>query len=324
MLDSTADDLPPMSTEMLKLRSELWDAEGLHLIYNVPRPATGVARTGPLTPFRGLCVAFLMYLPKDNTRFFQFVGTGDKQYWIGWQPPPHWGLYSVTKTPYNWQGKTVGSVRTFPNGYVYLYFYFEKDDTLHGWINDKYDLQDSNVHPYPVGDAGSKITLGGANSKDASTLEIHWVIWASSHNRYGKPSSSMVDQLFPKSPDGAVSFQEYDIFEMQAGTVITVRTKYTKCKKPNKKGVGVLIGCATCNKKDALGYDFKSYNNPEEVYMFRVTITEKGAIIHCKDGVKYQEMNYCDGPNAKCRAYLALECVSPLHIQVETMSQTWT
>lgn len=336
MFQTLNEELPPMPTEMLKLRSELWEADGLHLIYNVPRPATGVERTGPYKPFPGLCIAFLTYLPEDDMRFCAKLGTGDKAYLVGWSLDKTRGTFSLTRSNGEWIGKTDPSKKTFPKGYVYIYFYFENSNTLHGWINDTYDLQANDIHPYPVGDVGSKITLGCLDlldskkshypllsSFDPSILEIHWVLWGSSHNRKGGPSTSKVDQLFPKSADSAISFQEHDIFEMRGGTVITIRTKFTKCKDPKITGISILIGCTTCKEKKAVGYTFAPYNKPEEVYVFRVTITEKGAIIHYADGVVHQDMDYCDGTNEKCRAFLALECAKPLHILVETMGQTW-
>lgn len=339
MFQTLNEELPPMPIEMLKLRSEVWEADGLHLIYNVPRPATDVVRTGPYKPFPGLCIAILMYLPRDRIRFCAQMGTGDKTYMVGWTfDPTRGGMFSLTWINDEWKGIMDASKKTFPKGYVYLYLYFENSNTLHGWINDTYDLQANDIHPYPVGDVGSKITLGCPalsrqskklkqnpllRSRDPLTLEIHWVLWGSSHNRKGGPSTSKVDQLFPKSTDSAISFQEHDIFEMRAGTVITIRTKFTKCKDTKKTGVAILIGCTTCKEKEAVGYTFAPYNNPEEVYVFRVTITEKGAIIHYTDGVVHLDMDYCDGTNEKCRAFLALECAKPLHIQVETMGQTW-
>lgn len=252
MFQTLNEELPPMPIEMLKLRSEVWEADGLHLIYNVPRPATDVVRTGPYKPFPGLCIAILMYLPRDRIRFCAQMGTGDKTYMVGWTfDPTRGGMFSLTWINDEWKGIMDASKKTFPKGYVYLYLYFENSNTLH------------------------------------------------------------------------ISFQEHDIFEMRAGTVITIRTKFTKCKDTKKTGVAILIGCTTCKEKEAVGYTFAPYNNPEEVYVFRVTITEKGAIIHYTDGVVHLDMDYCDGTNEKCRAFLALECAKPLHIQVETMGQTW-
>lgn len=346
MFQTVDADLPPMSKEMLKLRSELWEAEGMHLIYNVRRRGRSQERTGPLTPFAGLCVAVLMYLPNDNAKFSMELGKMDKKYVIGWVNDNIWGIYSLTWAP-GWEGYRDVNVKTFPKGYVYIYFYFKNSNTLHGWINDNYDLKDDTAKPYAVSDVGNIIKLGYPAYNDADILEIHWVAWGSSHNRSGGPSRAVVDKLFPRTSSGMINFKDYDIFEIRTGTVVTARLKYEKNAKSEEDGSSGLgnkdpasmttfpgptdlaltigIGCATCKDPDFQAIAFEKCTDPKEVYTFRVTFSEKGALIHKKDGVSYVEMASYEHETlfVKCRAYLTFNNVKPVHVQVETMGQTW-
>lgn len=264
-----------------------------------------------------------MYLPNDNTKFSMELGKLGKKYVIGWINDYIWGIYSLTWAP-GWQGYRDVNVKTFPKGYVYIYFYFKNSNTLHGWINDNYDLKDDTAKPYPVSDVGNKIKLGYPGYNDANILEIHWVAWGSSHNRSGGPSREMVDKLFPRTSSGMINFKEYDIFEIRTGTVVTARVKYEK-NANSKDGVTIGIGCATCTDPDFEPIAFEKCTDPKEVYTFRVTFSERGALIHKKDDVSYVEMASYehDTPFVKCRAYLTFDNVKPVHIQVETMGQTW-
>lgn len=324
MFQMLGDDLPPMSAHILKLRSELVHADGIHLFFNVPRTDLGEKRTGPMAPFAGLCIAVLMYLPYDDTRFIFEIGTGAKKYVIGWTNSPDFGLYSLTLFKNMYVGAKKKTVQKFPKGYAYIYFYFKDSNTLHGWVNDTYDLEDDTTHPYPVADVGKVLAFADTMFKNIKFLEIHWVAWGSSHNQSGGPSSKLVDQLFPKSDTGMVDFKDADIFEMRPGTVVIVRTKHKENASSKENRVVIGIGCATCTKHDFTSLAFPESGDPNIVYTFQITVSEKGALIHTdQEGVSYIEMPAHEACNLPCRAYLILDNVKPVHIQVETMGQTW-
>lgn len=329
MFQTLDEDLPPMSTEILKLRLALMNAEGIHLTYNVPRSADGADRFGPIAPFAGLCIAVLIYLPKEITGsgFHVLIGSDPKHYVIGWNMDKDWGLHSVTYAAGiggGYEGKRIKTVKKFPKGYSYLYFYFKNSNTMHGWINDTHDLGDDTVHPYLVSEVGKRIRVRQFQPEDIKYLEIHWVAWGSSHNLKGAPSSTMVDHLFPKTNRGMVDFKDSDVFEMRTGTMVTVRTKYKKTAGSKKIGVIIGVGCATCTNKNFTARAFPECTDAKEVYTFRVTLTEKGALIHKNErGVSYNIMPSYDALHVKCRQYLTFDNVKLVHIHVETMGQTW-
>lgn len=257
MYQTLDEDLPPMSTEILKLRLALMNAEGIHLTYNVPRSADGADRFGPIAPFAGLCIAVLIYLPKEITGsgFHVLIGSDPKHYVIGWNMDKDWGLHSVTYAAGiggGYEGKRIKTVKKFPKGYSYLYFYFKNSNTMH------------------------------------------------------------------------VDFKDSDVFEMRTGTMVTVRTKYKKTAGSKKIGVIIGVGCATCTNKNFTARAFPECTDAKEVYTFRVTLTEKGALIHKNErGVSYNIMPSYDALHVKCRQYLTFDNVKLVHIHVETMGQTW-
>ncbi|XP_070395622.1 uncharacterized protein [Dermacentor albipictus] len=206
MFQQVSGDLPPMSTEVLALRRDVWDAEGIHLIFNVPRPATGVVETAPLSPFAGLCVAFLIYLEKDKDQFCPMLGSLPHAYMIGWANKENWGLYSVTAVNKDgghkgWLGHKDANHPGFAAGYYYVYFYFKNSNTLNGWINNL-ELNSDDQHPYDVSKVSTNVAYGYSGWHEALTLEAHWVVWGSAHNRGSSPSKSLKDQLFPKNDGG--------------------------------------------------------------------------------------------------------------------------
>ncbi|KAL1486777.1 hypothetical protein MTO96_008761 [Rhipicephalus appendiculatus] len=210
-------DLPVMSTEVLALRKKLWDAEGYHLIYNVPRFAAGVKERGPVRPFAGLCIAYLVLCRKDKQQFCPQVGDRPKCYQIGWgNYSSGYGLFSLTFLYTDtWVGYRDVSHPGLSAGYYYCFFYFETDNTMHGFINNM-DLRDDTAHPYNVSEASSTILFGEANWHEVETVEIHWVAWSSPHNRGGPPSQSLIDQVFPKYYYAEFS----DVFEEGLGNYV--------------------------------------------------------------------------------------------------------
>ncbi|XP_072144959.1 uncharacterized protein [Dermacentor andersoni] len=206
MFQQVTVDLPPMTTEVLALRREVWDTEGIHLIFNVPRQGAGVIETGPLRPFAGLCVAFLIYLEKDQDQFSPTLGRQPHAYMIGWGNRDSWGLYSVTAVNKDsghkgWLGYKDPQHPGLPAGYYYVYFYFKNSNTLNGWVNNL-NLKSDNQHPYDVSKVSTDVGYGRTGWHDALTLETHWVVWGSAHNQGSSPSKSLKDQLFPKNDSG--------------------------------------------------------------------------------------------------------------------------
>ncbi|XP_075550417.1 uncharacterized protein LOC142584127 [Dermacentor variabilis] len=126
-------DLPPMSTEVLALRKELWEAEGIHVIYNVPRFGADIRMKGPMRPFAGLCVAFLLLLREDRQWFAPQLGDKPRAYQIGsGHNNDGYGLFSITSVGgINWIGYKDVTHRGFDKGYYYTFFYFKNDNTLH-------------------------------------------------------------------------------------------------------------------------------------------------------------------------------------------------
>ncbi|KAL1439206.1 hypothetical protein MTO96_001302 [Rhipicephalus appendiculatus] len=123
-----------MSTEVLALRREVWDADGIHLIYNAPWLAAGENKKAPVRPFAGLCVAFLLYLDSDKTEFSPMLGELPKAYSVGWVKQD-WGAYSLTALnlqggPNGWTGFSNKGHPGFNAGYYYVYFYFKNRNTL--------------------------------------------------------------------------------------------------------------------------------------------------------------------------------------------------
>ncbi|KAL1416694.1 hypothetical protein MTO96_027591 [Rhipicephalus appendiculatus] len=219
MFQDLYSDLPVMSTEVLALRNELWEADGQHLIFNVPYFGEGQTRTGPVQPFRGLCVAFLLLLRKDNQMFAPQLGCR-----------PHWD----TNTSTEWAGYKDKDHPGFSAGYYYVYFYFEKSDTLHGYVNNL-DLADDTVHPYNVNMATNEVLFGQQYWHEVETCEVHWVAWGSPHNRGALPSQSVRDQLFVQNEYGEYHYEYHNIFNFRSGSVITVSAKYEANTNPIRR-----------------------------------------------------------------------------------------
>ncbi|XP_077531319.1 uncharacterized protein LOC144143438 [Haemaphysalis longicornis] len=114
-----------------------------------------------------------------------------------------------------------------------------------------------------------------------------------------------------------VDFKDADIFEMRPGTVVIVRTKHKENASSKENRVVIGIGCATCTKHDFTSLAFPESGDPNIVYTFQITVTEQGALIHTdQEGVSYIEMPAHEACNLPCRAYLILDNVKPVHIQV--------
>ncbi|KAL1486778.1 hypothetical protein MTO96_008762 [Rhipicephalus appendiculatus] len=151
MFQDVYGDLPVMSTEVLALRKKLWESDGYHLIYNGGRHGEGITRIGPVSPYPGLCVAFLLLMTDDNMEFAPQVGDRDVNnaaYQVGWgHADDGYGLFSIAYISNdNWVGYKDVKHPGFPAGYYYVYFYFETHNMMHGFINNM-DLKSPNVPP---------------------------------------------------------------------------------------------------------------------------------------------------------------------------------
>ncbi|XP_070378169.1 uncharacterized protein [Dermacentor albipictus] len=235
MFQTLYDDLPPMSTEVLALRKQFWEAEGEHLIFNVPFRGEGIKKKGRVRPFTGLCISFLLLLRKDHEIFCPQIGDYPKAYQVGWSPDQEFGLYSIARKSDHWVGYRDPSHPGFPAGYYYVCFYFVRHDTLHGYINNLH-VKSDNANPYEVKEVSNTILFGQTNWHKVETLEIHWVAWSSAHNKSSNPS--LLDQLFVPDQYGEYHYQHYDIFHVRTGSVITVLTKFQQNTNPKKRDTG--------------------------------------------------------------------------------------
>ncbi|XP_075553469.1 uncharacterized protein LOC142586095 [Dermacentor variabilis] len=154
---------------------------------------------------------------------------------IGWGNRDNWGLYSVTAVNKDgghkgWLGYKDPNHPGFTAGYYYVYFYFKNSNTLNGWVNNK-ELNSDDQHPYDVSEVSTSVGYGYSSWHDALTLETHWVVWGSAHNRGSSPSKSLKDQLFPKNDSGNISYRYASALHVHTGAVITITGKYEKNPK---------------------------------------------------------------------------------------------
>lgn len=284
MFQDVYGDLPVMSTEVLALRRQLWDTDGIHLIYNTGLLGEGVTRTGPTKPYAGLCVVFLLLMRNDNMYFAPQVGDRPRAYQVGWgQEVDGYGLFSIAYiSDNNWVGYKDPTHAGFPAGYYYVYFYFETFNTLHGFINNM-DLQSSDTNPYNVDEASSTILFGQTGWHKAETLEIHWVVWDRPFN--ATTSQSLKDHMYSSLMDeyGQLEYAFANIFNVRSGAVITLTAMYepsTSSKVQIQPDTGISIALM---QEGDLTYDFHTYEtckDPSAVYVFRINVTASGGIVY--------------------------------------------
>lgn len=229
------EDLPVMSTEVLALRKQLWEAEGYHLIFNVPLWGKNITKTGPLVPFAGLCVSFLVLLRKDYQRFCPQLGDRPYAFQVGYAPNGKvQGLIAIENIRDTiWVGYEDPSFRGFPAGYYYVYFYFKDGWTLNGFINNMH-LASDNANRYEVSKASANVLFGQDWYHEVETLEVHWVVWDNLQKKGLNPSRSLQDKLFVPDGNNAISSTHKNIFTMRTGTVLTVVTMYRPNTSSNK------------------------------------------------------------------------------------------
>ncbi|XP_054922848.2 uncharacterized protein [Dermacentor andersoni] len=236
MFQTLYDDLPPMSTEVLALRKKFWDAEGYHLILNSPKNLADVWKKGPLRPFAGLCVAFLVLIREDHQMFCPQIGTRPKCYQVGYAPQKKnhaFGLISIANTGgTSWVGYKDPDHDGFPAGYYYSCFYFINQNTLHGFINNIH-LPSDNANPYEVNKASEDILFGQGGYHEAENLEIHWVVWSSVDNKSSNPS--LLDKLFAPDDHGEYDYEAATLFHGTNGCVITIVTKFQQNTHAGKR-----------------------------------------------------------------------------------------
>lgn len=321
MFQDVYDDLPLMSTEVLALRRQLWDSEGQHLIFNVPYYGEGVTRAGPVSPYAGLCVAFLLLLRKDKQMFAPQIGDRPHAYQIGWgHASEGYGLFSITNLGGTvWTGYKDTSHPGFSAGYYYVYFYFEDAKTLHGFINNM-DLAYPSAQPYYVDYATSNILFGQSGWHEVETLEVHWVAWGSPFNRGALPSQSIKDKAFQRNRWGEYHYEPPDIFFLRTGAVITVTVKYEANTYSNRRvepDVGIHFGVSqhTALYADA---NFPEFKDTPNVYTFRINIMHRNAVIFHEGTTKIMAPG---APESSTEAfyYFMMSNVHPVRVFVETM-----
>lgn len=326
MFQDMYSDLPVMSTEVLALRRQLWDAEGYHLIYNVPRFAAGVVEAGPVRPFAGLCIAYLVLLRKDKQQFCPQVGDRPRCYQIGWGDySSGFGLFSITlESTDSWVGYKDTTHPGLNAGYYYCFFYFETYNTLHGFINNM-DLRDDTAHPYDVSEASDNILFGQTYWHEVETVEVHWVLWGSPHNSGSQPSPSLMDQLFVKYQYGEYHYQFQNILQVRGGAVITASVMYEANTAPDRRvngDVGVYFGLGEYGGTQYEYTYFQSLKDPSTIYVFRINVTHTGAIVYHKSMSQILYTNDM-GSNEEVSLYFVMINVKPLRLFIETMGYRW-
>ncbi|XP_072145295.1 uncharacterized protein [Dermacentor andersoni] len=322
MFQTLYDDLPPMPTEVLALRKKFWEAEGQHLIFNVPLRGEGITKKAPLKPFAGLCVSFLLLLRKDHELFCPQIGDRPKAYQVGWNPHKDYGLFSIASTSTSWVGYMESGHAGFPAGYYYVSFYFVRSDTLHGYINNIH-LKSDNANPYEVNQASSNILFGQENWHKVETLEVHWVAWSSAHN--SNTSTSALDQLFVQDHLGEYHYQFYDIFHVRSGSVITVVTKYKENTSPDKRKTGfynaVHFGLGRLGDAHYGELTFNECNDTSAIYTFRLNIMENSGLAFWKSTMLQSRL--FEKGSSTGGVYFVMNNVKPIRVYVETMGYTW-
>lgn len=311
-----------MSTEVIALRKQLWEAEGIHLIYNAPRFGENITRKGPMRPFSGLCVAFLLLLRKDKQMFAPQLGDRPRAYQVGsgWQSEGY-GLFSIANIGgTDWVGYKDPAHQGFNAGYYYVFFYFKNDNTLHGFINNL-SLQSDDSHPYDVNEASENVLFGQKHWHSVETLEVHWVVWGSPHNKNTPPSRSLKDKLFQVDSTGLVNFQDVTIFEIFNGTVITVLAKYQKNTNPNKLSTTtdwIFFGMEHFGESNVSHVEFSECTDTSAVYTFRLNIRDKVVTFFCGNIVRSFTAQLYHSTITH-PLYLYVDNAKPLRLYIETM-----
>ncbi|XP_070394425.1 uncharacterized protein [Dermacentor albipictus] len=326
MFQTLYDDLPPMSTEVLALRKKFWDAEGYHLILNAPKNLANVEKKGPLAPFAGLCVAFLVLIREDHKMFCPQIGKRPHCYQVGYAPQRKnraFGLISIANTGgYNWVGYKDPDHPGFPAGYYYSCFYFINHNTLHGFINNLY-LKSDNANPYEVNKASADILFGEGGYHEAENLEIHWVVWSSVENRSSNPN--LLDKLFVPYMWGEYHYQWMDIFHGRNGCVITIVTKFQQNTQPDRRISAscncVHLGVGLQSESTYKVLNFPECNDPSAVYTFRLNIMERTAVAFWKSIVREMSNGPFASGTSKGSVYFVMNNVKPIRVYIETMGE---
>ncbi|XP_070395618.1 uncharacterized protein [Dermacentor albipictus] len=277
---------------------------------------------GPMRPFAGLCVAFLLLLREDRQWFAPQLGDKPRAYQVGsGHNNDGYGLFSITSIGgINWIGYKDVNHRGFNKGYYYTFFYFKNDNTLHGFINNL-DLQSDDAHPHDVSEASEYILFGQKNWHYVETLEVHWVVWGSPHNKGAAPSRSLKDKLFQADYYGQRNFGDATIFEIYSGTVITIEMKYQKNTNPKKSAYTGEWICFSIERFGVTKYScvrFPECKDVSAVYTFRLNIMDMDVAFFCGNMVKYLDYKL-DYSSITHGLHLIVDNAKPLRFYIETM-----
>nr|XP_054922833.1 uncharacterized protein LOC129382723 isoform X1 [Dermacentor andersoni]XP_054922834.1 uncharacterized protein LOC129382723 isoform X1 [Dermacentor andersoni]XP_054922835.1 uncharacterized protein LOC129382723 isoform X1 [Dermacentor andersoni]XP_054922836.1 uncharacterized protein LOC129382723 isoform X1 [Dermacentor andersoni]XP_054922837.1 uncharacterized protein LOC129382723 isoform X1 [Dermacentor andersoni]XP_054922838.1 uncharacterized protein LOC129382723 isoform X1 [Dermacentor ande len=324
MFQTLYDDLPPMSTEVLALRKKFWDAEGYHLILNSPKNLADVWKKGPLRPFAGLCVAFLVLIREDHQMFCPQIGTRPKCYQVGYAPQKKnhaFGLISIANTGgTSWVGYKDPDHDGFPAGYYYSCFYFINQNTLHGFINNIH-LPSDNANPYEVNKASEDILFGQGGYHEAENLEIHWVVWSSVDNKSSNPS--LLDKLFAPDDHGEYDYEAATLFHGTNGCVITIVTKFQQNTHAGKRASAsykcIHFGLGKPGHQYYKRANFPECNDTSAVYTFRLNIMETNVVIFWKSIMREVETSPFSKGTSTEGVYFMMNNVKPIRVYVETM-----
>ncbi|XP_077512102.1 uncharacterized protein LOC144123075 [Amblyomma americanum] len=308
--------LRPMSAKNLSLRSELMQLEGVHLIYNIPLSRAGFEHDGPSPPLPGLCIAFLVYMPKAKAMFDIIVaGT----YSIGFNANGLSGLFGNVKEPGDRDGGSGYNNKKHEgfeaNTYHYIYFYFPSKTGFQPCIDDL-PLKAN----YPVQDLPNSktIKLGLPGYHEVQILEVHWVPWNGLHNSDGSPSPSIMDAFWNQTRNSSnkVDFTASGLLAIRSGSIITVQAKSIR-KQAEKHRFMAMEGYTSEPTK--LPYQTKLRSQDENVVMkwTRVNVSDSSVFAQFTPGIEFVRTGISS--HTKSAVAIRFDAIEPVRVFVETM-----